>query len=238
MSWISDIIDSITTPFSKQGKPDYLSREMKITEDHWLEGVKRQPLSGGSTMEIRRFLIIHFTSGWTAQSSVDFWKTPDANGASAHVIIDRDGSIIQCRPFNRTCGHAGKSQWKDPSTGKLYVGLNSCSIGIELANAGDMSRNPDIYPSTMGSLAGAPVPRLQARHKNGGPVTGWELYPTAQLDACEAVSKALVARYHLDDLVGHDDIAKSRKVDPGPAFPLKELRTVCGFTAPIAPAMG
>ena len=180
-------------------------------------------------MDVRRFLVIHFTSGWTAQSSVDFWKTPDANGASAHVIIDRDGSIIQCRPFNRTCGHAGISKWKDPKSGKIYVGLNSCSIGIELANAGDMSRNPDVYPSTMGGLAGVPIPRVLARHKNGGREIGWELYPTAQLDACETLSKALVARYNLDDVIGHDDIAPNRKVDPGPAFPMLELRTACGF---------
>lgn len=201
-----------------------------ITQDHWIEGVKRQPISGGSEMSVRRFLVIHFTSGWTAQSSVDFWKTPDANGASAHIIIDRDGAIIQCRPFNRTCGHAGKSQWKDPNTGKVYVGLNGCSIGIELANAGDMNRTPDVYPSTMGALAGKPIPRLQARHKNGGPLTGWELYPTPQIAACEALSKALKERYNLDDIVGHDDIAPDRKVDPGPAFPLLALRQFCGLS--------
>ena len=189
-------------------------------------------------MAVRRFLVIHFTSGWSAQSSIDFWNTPDANGASAHIIIDRDGTIFQTRPFNRTCGHAGKSQWKDPNTGKVYVGLNSCSIGIEMANAGDMKRTPDVYPSTMGPLAGKPIPRLQARHKNGGPLTGWEMYPAAQLAACEAVSKALKVRYNLDDVVGHEDIAKSRKVDPGPAFPLTDLRKACGITKPIAPPMG
>ncbi len=213
--------------------PDYFDNTMNITADHWLEGVTRKPLSGGSEMNTRRFLVAHYSSGWSAQSSIDFWNTPEARGASAHVIIDRDGIIFQIRPFNRTCGHAGESKWKDPNTGKMYVGLNSCSIGIELANAGDMARTPDVYPSTMGELAGKPVPRLVARHQNGGPVTKWELYPDPQLKAMEAVSKAIVKRYNIDDLVGHDNIAPNRKTDPGPAYPLQVLRNACGFTKPI-----
>lgn len=77
-------------------------------------------------MNVRDALVIHFTSGASGQSSVDFWRTPQAKGACAHLVIDRDGSVIQCRPFNRTCGHAGQSAFKHG-----YTGLNSCSIGIE-----------------------------------------------------------------------------------------------------------
>jgi N-acetyl-anhydromuramyl-L-alanine amidase AmpD len=220
---------------SRQPQPDYLlAMKLTITPDHWIEGVKRQPLAGGSVMDTRRFLVIHFTAGWGAQTSVDFWKTPAANGANAHVIIDRDGSIIQCRPFNRTCGHAGKSQWRDSNNGgKLYTGLNACSIGIELANCGDLQR--DAYPSTAGpGFSGKPIPRLTERHKNGGRIASWEVYPPAQLAACEALSRALVERYHLDDVLGHEDCSPDRKSDPGPAFPMQVLRNSCGFTGPLA----
>ena len=55
-------------------------------------------------------------------------------GVSAHYVIGRDGTVYQCHPFNKTCGHAGKSEWKG------FENLNSCSIGIELANAGDDSQ--------------------------------------------------------------------------------------------------
>jgi N-acetylmuramoyl-L-alanine amidase len=187
---------------------------VKITEDHWLDTARRDELAGGAFMPVRRFLVIHFTAGASAQSSVDFWKTPAAKGASAHLVIDRDGSIIQCRPFNRTCGHAGKSRWLG------FDGLNSCSIGIELANAGDNK-----------ALAAkwSKLPPVMARHKNGGPMVDWEIYPDAQIAACLAVSKTLVARYKLDDIVGHDDIAPDRKNDPGPAFPMNRLRAACGF---------
>lgn len=170
-------------------------------------------------MPTRRFLVIHFTSGASAESSIEFWRSSAAKGASAHIIIDRDGTVYQTRPFNLTCGHAGASEWNG------FKGLNACSIGIELANAGD---------NTALARRWSKLPPVEAKHKNGGPVQNWEAYPIVQLAACEEVSKALVARYCLDDIVGHDDIAPARKNDPGPAFPMASLRTACGFPAVIA----
>lgn len=198
---------------------------MNITEDHWLESAIRRPLAGGSSMPIRRFLVMHFTAGATAESSINFWKSPSAKGASAHIVIDRDGTIFQCRPFDRTCGHAGTSEWKDPKSGVTYTGLNACSIGIEMANAGDSAR-PD---GTAFSKFKLPAGVMQAHHKNGGKLTYWEVYPQPQLASAFSLAAALVARYHLDDVVGHEDIAPSRKNDPGPAFPMSDLRIHCGF---------
>lgn len=193
---------------------------MKITDDHWLDTAIRVPLSGGSAMPVRRFLVMHFTSGATAKSSIDFWKTPEAKGASAHIVIDRDGTVYQCRPFNRTCGHAGASKWTDPNTGRVYAGLNSCSIGIELANGGDSASLISRFSK---------LPPYVGRHKHGGPIKSWEQYPELQLKAAREVASLLVKRYNLDDVVGHDDIAPERKVDPGPAFPMLEFREFLGF---------
>jgi len=196
---------------------------MKINDQHLIEGIKRDMLPGGSEMPIRRFLVIHFTSGASGQSSINFWKTPEAKGASAHLVIERDGTVIQCRPFNRTCGHAGgrgKSRWKG------FDGLNSCSIGIELANAGDDSRLGRKWSK---------LPPVKARHKNETTTKEWEAYPEEQVQACIAVAKLLVARYKLDDVIGHEDIAPNRKNDPGPAFPMGRLRQACGFPEAITP---
>ncbi len=193
---------------------------MKITENHVLEGAKWEPIVGGSEMPVRRCLVIHYTEGATAMSSIESMRD---NGLSAHLVIDRDGTIYQCRAFNRTCGHAGVSRWYDPKTGIRYEGLNKCAIGIELANAGC---EPGVI--AWAKKHGATTERLA--HRNGGRVTDWETYPEAQLTALFRVSRALVERYNLDDLVGHDDIAPERKTDPGPAFPMRELREFCGFT--------
>lgn len=194
--------------------------------DHWLVGdnVVKVQYPPGPAMNIRRFLVMHFTSGATAKSSIDFWHTPAAKGAEAHLVIDRDGTIYQIRAFNQSADHAGASVWKDPNTGLSYSRLNSCSIGIEFANAGDNS-----------SLAKrwSKLPLLKAKHKNGGSEQEWEQYTPEQIASGKAVSKALVERYNLDDLIGHDDIAPNRKNDPGPAFPMAEFRVFCGFTAQI-----
>lgn len=153
-------------------------------------------------------------------SSINFWKTKEAKGAEAHVVVDRDGKIYQILPFNREADHAGKSTWKDPKTGKSYSNLNRSTIGIEIANGGDSSDLINRYSKL------SPV---KAKHKNGGPVKNWESYTDAQIKACKQIAEVLTKRYNLDDVVGHDDIAPDRKVDPGPAFPMKEVREAAGF---------
>lgn len=191
---------------------------MNVTKDHWIDTAIRVPIKGGSPMNIRRFLIQHFTSGATAMSSINFWKSTEANGACAHFVIDRDGTLYQCRPCNVTCGHAGKSTWTH--AGRKFVGLNSCSIGIENANAGDSSNLIKKWSK---------LPPLRARHKNGGPLCDWERYTPEQIATGKELSKVLFKRYNLDAILGHDDIAPDRKVDPGPAFPMQDFRTYCGF---------
>lgn len=192
---------------------------MKVTTDHCLDVALSEPIPGGSSMPVRRAVVIHFTNGATAKSSIEYWRKL-GTGVCAHLIIDRDGTIYQCRPFDRTAGHAGVSRWKDPNTGKLYVGMNSCSIGIELANAGEEETVAKRWSK---------LPLVTLKHRNGGPVMKWEQFPKAQIAACTETVQVLVARYNLDDITGHDCIAPERKVDPGPAFPMEELRVACGF---------
>jgi N-acetylmuramoyl-L-alanine amidase len=191
---------------------------MNVTKDHWIDTAIRVLLKGGSPMNIRRFLVQHFTSGATAMSSINFWKSPEANGACAHFVIDRDGTLYQCRPCNVTCGHAGKSIWTHD--GRKFDGLNSCSIGIEYANAGDSSNLIAKWSK---------LPPFLARHKNGGTRCNWERYTPEQIATGKELSKVLCKRYTLDAILGHDDIAPERKCDPGPAFPMQDFRTYCGF---------
>ena len=194
---------------------------MNITPDHFLEDVKREMLPGDRPMNIRRALVIHFTGGATGASSIDAMRE---RGLSAHLMVERDGSVTQCRAFNTVALHAGVSRWLDPNTGKRYDGLNSCSIGIEIANAG----NDDGALKWARKQPG--FASITAEHRNGGKVFEWEKYPDAQLKAVFDIAKLLVANYKLDDVTGHDCIAPERKEDPGPAFPMQDLRVACGFT--------
>lgn len=195
---------------------------MTIDDSHWFQGVKKDLLPGGASMPVRRCVVIHFTAGASGQSSINWWKNKKAKGACAHIVIDRDGSVIQCRPFNRTAGHAGVSRWVDPKTKIKYTGLNACSIGIELANAGD---------SVKVARQNSKMPLVVAPHQNAPKsVNLWEDFPAVQVSACIKVVQALVKRYKLDDITGHDCIAPERKNDPGPAFPMEKVRKACGFS--------
>lgn len=197
---------------------------MKVTSDHYLDTATRVKYPAGPTMSTRRFLVFHFTAGASAKSSIEFWRKPEARGAEAHVIVDRDGTIYQILPFNQRADHAGKSKWRDPKTGRLFENLNSCTIGIEMANGGESKTLRERYSK---------LPPVKARHKNGGPVQEWEAYTPEQIAVAKEIAAVLTKRYNLDDVVGHDDIAPDRKNDPGPAFPMKEVRAAAGFSAPL-----
>ena len=95
---------------------------------------------------------------------------------SAHILIERNGSLIQFVPFNKCAWHAGES---------TYAGRDSCnefSIGIELK----------------GSTK--------------------EEFTSDQYSALNELLDLLKKEYGDMSVVGHSEIAQSRKNDPGPYF--------------------
>jgi N-acetylmuramoyl-L-alanine amidase len=163
-----------------------------------------------------QFLVIHYTAGSSFESSVD-WLTDKAAKASAHLVIGRGGEIAQLADFNARTWHAGVSTWLGLS------GLNSHSIGIELDNVGHLERVSDGWLSSFqGVYPDSDV--IEAIHKNGHEPKGWQRYTQIQISTLIAVAGALVDAYGLKDVIGHDDIAPSRKSDPGPAFPMDMVR--------------
>lgn len=164
-----------------------------------------------------RFLIIHYTAGRSAESSIDWFANRNSK-ASAHLVIGRDGSITQLAPLNIITWHAGKSSWAGDS------GLNRFSIGIELDNAGKLERHGERWRAWFGGLYDDEQV-IEATHKNGTRPYGWHIYTQAQLEACVEVSRLLVEKYNLIEVLGHDDISPFRKWDPGPAFPMESFRS-------------
>ena len=174
----------------------------------------RSPNVGG---ELRaKFLIVHFTAGSSAESSVAWLSNPGAS-ASAHLVIGRDGSITQLVPFNRVACHAGTSEWHG------LRGMNQHSIGIELDNAGRLERQGERWRSWFGTVY-ADEDVMVARHPNLAEVCGWHVYTEAQLLATFKVCQTIIEKYALLGIAGHDEISPGRKFDPGPAFPLDSFR--------------
>jgi N-acetylmuramoyl-L-alanine amidase len=166
-----------------------------------------------------RWLVMHYTADG-GSAAVNWFTSPDnIKRIAAHIVIARDGAITQCVPFNRKANHAGPSAWKD------VKGLNSHSIGIEMVGYGIVEGGPGKWKAGGKTIPDSEV--LVATHKFGKPTCGWTKYPQAQLDAAQELAKLLVKEYGLEDVVGHDDIAPTRKQDPGPAFPMDKFRAAC-----------
>lgn len=157
-------------------------------------------------------LVLHYTaSGSSKNADAKYFKSPAAK-ASAHLVIERDGSIVQCVAFNKKAWHAGKSIWRGRAN------CNDYSIGIEIDNWGILTKraNGNFY-----SYTGEKVPSdrvLSAPNKRGN--SGhWETYTSEQLDAVEMVVDLILKTYpSITEIVGHEDVAPGRKVDPGPAL--------------------
>lgn len=165
-----------------------------------------------------RHLVFHYTAGKSAASSIN-WLTNPESKASAHLVLARDGTITQLAPFNIKTWHAGLSHWDGLS------GLNSYSIGIEMDNAGPLKKVGDQYQAWFGTLY-AEDRVVLAKHKLDDKPRWWHAYTEVQIQKALELAQLLVRHYDLKDLIGHEDIAPDRKRDPGPAFPLENVRAI------------
>ena len=79
-----------------------------------------------NTDHIERFFLneLDFTSH-------NFYKNIEGMKVSAHVLIKRNGEVIQFVPFNKRAWHAGASSYKGKND------CNNFSIGIELEGSDD-----------------------------------------------------------------------------------------------------
>lgn len=160
-------------------------------------------------------VVIHHTAEGF-ESSVDLLTKPSSNPVSSHYLIPetKDESlspdklkVFQLVPETGRAWHAGRSYWR----GK--VGLNDQSIGIELVNESYCHNyNAIDYDLT-----------------NTNPEESLCFYPDfsePQIMLLLDLLKGILKR-HPDikpvNIVGHSDIATSRKVDPGPRFPWQKL---------------
>jgi N-acetylmuramoyl-L-alanine amidase len=99
----------------------------------------------------------------------------------------QDGYIVQLVAESRRAWHAGVSSWAGETD------INSCSIGIEIANSGHDHGYPD-FPKRQIAAVTALCRSIFTRH---------QISP--------------------DRVLAHSDVAPTRKRDPGEKFPWKVL---------------
>ena len=150
-----------------------------------------------------------------------------ATGYWAHLSIDgkrstgADHQIFQSTAFNDRGSHAGRSAYKGRPS------VNGFSVGIEIANPGPLIEHPDGTLRTVNGDEWDPCDAEEARHKHPYAPrnwTWWAKYSPEEIALIVSSCRALHEEYGLKDIVGHHDIAPGRKFDPGPLFPLEQVK--------------
>lgn len=169
-----------------------------------------------------RMVVIHHTSE-NFEDSVNILTRPSSNSVSSHYLIPEPSDetytgnkleVFELVPETQRAWHAGRSYWAEKS------GLNDQSIGIELVNQTYCKRDED----------------EDASFESAEWFTRLCFYPDFAESQIVVLVKLLRGIYErhpgIDptNIVGHSDIAPSRKIDPGPRFPWQRLYQL-GFGA-------
>lgn len=180
------------------------------------EWIPTNNLSGNFEEGYPDTIVLHYTEGGSAKG-VAQWLCKKEAGASAHVVVGREGEIYQMAEFNRIAWHAGRSEYKGRKN------LNGYSIGIEIDNWGPIKKLGNNYKTTANTSIDASEV-MKAKHRNERREKYWHKYTDVQIDAVIELCATLMDKYSIKTIVGHEEIAPGRKTDPGPAFPLEEVR--------------
>ena len=131
-------------------------------------------------------ILLHYTGMPESQGALEWICSPQSK-VSAHYYVFEDGRIIQMVPEALRAWHAGESFWANDTD------INSCSIGIEIANPGHDHKYPDF-----------PARQIAA-------VTA----------LCRSIIKRRLIP--AERVLAHSDVAPGRKSDPGEKFPWRIL---------------
>ena len=182
----------------------------KLTGDefYW----ESTPNMGG--VIVPEILVLHDTAGRLDKFNSVGWLRQKRAKASAHLVLERDGTWTQMVPFNRKAFHAGKSNYR----GRANV--NNFSLSIEIVNVGRMDEDGMTWwKQDFSDHEGLKC--LETKEHGSG---CWLDYTEAQLSEIRKMSHALVDKYNLKDIVGHFEVSPRRKVDTNPLFPLEQLK--------------
>ena len=155
-------------------------------------------------------IVLHYTVSDNARSI----KTLTTGNVSAHYLIldNNDNKIYNLVPESERAWHAGNGGF----AGRTI--LNDTSIGIEIVNAG-------IKPKYRDAL------------KNGAldyhPYEHYVEFNELQIKKVAQLVQDLAKRYNISakNIIGHADMAPSRKIDPGAKFPWQRLYKEYGIGA-------
>jgi N-acetylmuramoyl-L-alanine amidase len=189
--------------------------------DNMVVGLAKKKLVHVGSTQAPKLLVIHYSVTNTVAQAV---AALNARRLSYHILIAKDGTAFQTRPFTETALHPGLSNWKATSGVDLGSTVAKGSIGICLMNMGfDVSSVPSANRADGKLIYNPHDPTMQT----------WEKFPAAQLATCAAIAKDIIATYPIEGVVGHHDIAIMGKFDPGPLFDVAALDRLVSVPKPL-----
>lgn len=181
---------------------DYRVRPVALAVMHWTASPPKGP-------------------GEADETRVRAWLANNERQSSTHLVILRDGRVLQAAGLDERTWHAGGSTWIAPN-GVPTKSVNAQSVGVDLENVGYVKRAPDGHGFVDG---------YGGRYIGAQPVKAdgiwWEPYTPEQLasltDVVRWLAMEIPALLDIRRWVGHSDI-QIGKTDPGPLFPWESVR--------------
>ncbi|MFK4002018.1 N-acetylmuramoyl-L-alanine amidase [Psychrobacter namhaensis] len=179
-----------------------------ITTNNYNVDSKTYQATGKS--ERIKTIVLHYTVSDNERSI----KTLTTGNVSAHyLILDKDDNkIYNLVPESERAWHAGDGGF----SGRTI--LNDTSIGIEIVNSG-------IKPEYRDALKNGTLDYRPYHH--------YVEFDELQIKKVAQLVQDIAARYDISpkNIIGHADMAPSRKIDPGAKFPWKRLYVDYGIGA-------
>ena len=151
------------------------------------------------------FIVLHYTVGDNERAT----ELLTTGRVSAHYLIKSgdDNKIYNLVPDNERAWHAGAGGFAERSV------LNDTSIGIEIVN-------PGIY-------------KQYRSYPNYHPYEHYVAFEENQIKKVAQLVQDLALKYDIapKNIIGHADMAPSRKIDPGAKFPWQRLYKQYGIGA-------
>ena len=197
--------------------------------NHKLDGADYVPTVHTSGWIKPDLILVHDTSSRLTKGNVVNYLKKNKPKVSYHVVIERDGTIVQMAPFNRRCHHAGRSSYK----GRKWC--NGFSVGIGIVNPGPLQGTAEKAKSWFGEWYSENIVEKRSPHHGSSHL--WLAYTPEQMMALDEVVNGLREAYGDIPVSGHYVVSPGRKVDPAPTLRLSDVGGEdVELEAPIAPA--